>query len=197
MNIMLRILLILLLFCPVWGMAQQPQEEEGEPSLFELASRERERRAGLKKVPIITNADLKKMGGLISTAQGPAPATSGEAGEGAGEGEGEGEGADSSAGEDLSALRAQFTEARLDVKNAMTQSNVLQLKMNDLRNAYFAETDGAAQGRLQQELEQTLQGIEASKQLVQQAQQALQQLQQQAAQAGLPPGEVRELSGTQ
>ncbi|MEE8160912.1 MAG: hypothetical protein V3T61_04670, partial [Acidobacteriota bacterium] len=68
MNIMLRILLILLLFCPVWGMAQQPQEEEGEPSLFELASRERERRAGLKKVPIITNADLKKMRGLISTA---------------------------------------------------------------------------------------------------------------------------------
>ena len=191
---MLRILFVLLFLCPIWGMAQQPQEEEAEPSLFELANRERERRAGLKEVPIITNADLKKMRGLISTAQAPAAAASEEAGEGAGEGAGAG--ADPSPEENLSDLTAQFAEARLDVKNAETQSNVLQLKMNDLRNAYFAETDGATQARLQQELEQNLQDIEASKQQVQQAQQALQQLQQQAAQAGLPPGEVRKLSGT-
>ena len=189
---MLRIVFVLLFLCPIWGMAQQPQEEEAEPSLFELANRERERRAGLKEVPIITNADLKNMRGLISTAQGPAAAASEEDGEDAGEGAG----ADPSPEENLSDLTAQFAEARLDVKNAETQSNVLQLKMNDLRNAYFAETDGATQARLQQELEQNLQDIEASKQQVQQAQQALQQLQQQAAQAGLPPGEVRKLSGT-
>ena len=196
-NIMLHVLLLLLFLCPVWGMAQQPQEEEGEPSLFELASRERERRANLKKVPIITNSDLKKTTGLISTAVAPAPPASSEASKGEGASKREGKEADSSAAEDASSLRAMFTEARLDVKDAETQSRVLELKMNNLRNIYYAATNGGEQALLQQELEQTAQDIEDSKQAVQQAQQALQQLQQQAAQAGLPPGEIRELSGNQ
>lgn len=186
-------LLALLLVTPVWSAAQEPGEasEEGkseEVSLAALARRERERRArNNKEVRVITNATLKQIkGGRISVAEAPPPP------EGSAEGEGE---AQAEAEKDMAAWRAEFEESRLNVKNAVNRSLVLQLKMNDLRNSYLREDDGATQARIQQQLQETLQQIEENKAETEKARQELQKLQNEAKGSGLPPGTIRELTG--
>ena len=77
----------------------------------------------------------------------------------------------------------------------MNRGLVLELKMNDLKNAWLREDDGATQGRIQQLLQETLQEIESNRQDVQVARQALQALQSEAQQEGLLPGTIRELVG--
>ena len=76
---MIRVMLLVLLLVPAWSFAQE-NEETKEPTLAELARQERERRAQLKEVLVITNANLKRVGGgFVSTATGP-EATEGEEG---------------------------------------------------------------------------------------------------------------------
>jgi len=68
---MIRVMLLVLLLVPAWSFAQENKETKG-PSLAELARQERERRAQLEEILIITNANLKRVGGgFVSTAAGP------------------------------------------------------------------------------------------------------------------------------
>ncbi|MFB3068991.1 MAG: hypothetical protein ACE1ZI_06925, partial [Acidobacteriota bacterium] len=67
---MIVLLLLVLLLVPAWSMAQG-SEETKEPSLAELARSERERRAQLKAIPILTNSDLRKARGFVSTSVDP------------------------------------------------------------------------------------------------------------------------------
>lgn len=71
----IRLLLLLLLFAPGWSFPQESTEskteskkkEQQEPSLAELARRERERRAQRKqKLPVITNATIGNLRGRVS-----------------------------------------------------------------------------------------------------------------------------------
>ena len=58
---MIRVMLLVLLLVPAWSFAQ---DDEGtkEPSLAELARRERERRAQLEEVPLYYQRHLEEDG---------------------------------------------------------------------------------------------------------------------------------------
>ncbi len=188
------LILILLLLSPAWAGAQESQETQKEPSLAELARRERARRASLKKVPVITNATLRNVRGLISTSTAPPSASTGEEsaeGQAGTDAEAEAEDADQVTAE----WKGRIGDARRKVEQAVNNSNVLQLKMNDLRNDYFRADDGTTQTRIQQQLQETIQEIELSRQEVQAARDALQSIQSQARQAGLQPGDIRDAVG--
>ena len=151
---MIRVMLLVLLLVPAWSFAQ---DDEGtkEPSLAELARRERERRAQLEEVPLITNATLKRMGGgRVSTAAGPETETEATEGE-----EGAEENGSEKAEGDPEVWEGRFDESRLNLKNAVNRDLVLQLKMNDLRNQYLSGS-GTNQSRTQQQLLETQQEIE-------------------------------------
>ena len=187
---MFRLILLVLLLVPAWSLAQESQETK-EPSLAELARMERERRAQMKAVPILTNADLRKARGLVSTS---AEAET-ETAEGAEEGESEPEETPESAEPDPSVWRGRFSEARLNLKNAVNRNLVLQLKMNDLRNTYLSEDNGVTQARIQQQLLETQQDIESNQQSIQTARQAIDALQSEAQKEGIPASTVSGLVG--
>jgi len=155
---MIRVMLLVLLLVPAWSFSQENKETKA-PSLAELARQERERRAQLKEVLVITNANLKRVGGgLVRIATGP-EATEGE------------EGAEDSekAETDSAVWDRRFSEARLNLKTTVKRDLVLQLKMNDLRT----ENLGGNQARTQQQLRETQQEIEENAKNVHSARQAL------------------------
>ncbi len=152
---MLRVIFLVLLLVPAWSFAQENKETK-EPSLAELARQERERRAQLKEVLIITNANLKRVGGgFVSTAAGPEAKTAATEGEEGTEGEAE-ENNSEKAETDPAVWEGRFGETRLDLKNAVNRDLVLQLKMNDLRYQYLIGS-GTSQAKSQQQLLETLQ----------------------------------------
>ncbi|MCK5352503.1 hypothetical protein KAJ77_07980 [bacterium] len=186
---MIRVMLIVLLLVPAWSFAQ---DDEGtkEPSLAELARRERERRAQLEEVPLITNATLKRMGGgRVSTAAGPATETEPTEGE-----EGAEENGSEKAEGDPEVWEGRFDESRLNLKNAVNRDLVLQLKMNDLRNQYLSGSS-SSQSRIQQQLLETQQEIEKNQQDVKSARQSLDTLQDEAQKEGVPDDTIIGLVG--
>ena len=158
----LRILLAVLL-TPAWSAAQD-SGTTSQPSLAELARRERERRAKqTETAQVITNATIKGMRGLVSTSGAPpaaeAPAEAAEAAEETGE-------SASTPEVNSEEWSGKFDEARLNLKNAVNRSMVVQLKMNDLRNSYFRENDGAKKGQIQRDLQDTQKEMDGSRQEV-------------------------------
>ena len=170
---MIRVMLLVLLLVPTWIFAQENKETK-EPTLAELARQERERRAQLKEILIITNANLKRVGGgFVSTAAGPEPKNAVTEGEEGTEAE---ENSSEKVETDPAVWEGRFGEARLDLKNAVNRDLVLQLKMNDLRNQYLSGS-GTNQSRIQQQLLETQQEIEKNAQNVRSARQAMATLQ--------------------
>ena len=186
---MIRVILLVLLLVPAWSFAQE-SEETKPPSLAELARRERERRAGLKEVPVITNAHLgRAAGGLVSTAAG----TGAETGAKEGEEGAEAEAADSENAESETDWEGEFGEARLNLKNAVNRDLVLQLKMNDLRNEYLGGSNNKA--RVQQQLLETQQEIEKNSKDVKTARKAIDSLQGDAQEKGVSDDQITDMVG--
>ncbi len=172
---MIRVMFLVLLLVPAWSLAQGNQETKA-PSLAELARQERERRAQLKEGLVITNANLKSVGGgLVSTATGP-EATEGEEGAEAEENNSE------KAETDAAVWERRFSEARLNLKTTVNRDLVLQLKMNDLRT----ENLGGNQARIQQQLLETQQEIEKNAENLHSAMQALEALEGEFQKEGIP-----------
>ncbi len=199
----MRVFLVVLLLFTGWGFAQQSNEQSSQdskekPSLVQLSRQAKARKAKQQKAPrVITNADLKTFqdAPVSMSQQKAAPGES----EAESKPEGEEEAPDSTAGpseKDLELWQGAFAEARLNLKNAVNQGLVLQLRMNNLRNAYFNEDDGTTQARIQQELEETLKQVEANKQDVAKAREELQELEKKAREAGLAAGMIRDLEGS-
>jgi len=186
-------MLLVLLLVPAWSFAQE-NEETKEPSLAELARQERERRAQLEEILIITNANLKRVGGgFVSTAAGPQPETAVTEGEEGAEAEAE-ENDSEKAETDPAVWEGRFGETRLNLKNAVNRDLVLQLKMNDLRNQYLSGS-GTNQGKTQQQLLETQQAIEKNAKDVQAARQAMDELQSEAQKEGIPDDKIIGLVG--
>ncbi len=186
---MVKVMLLVLLLVPAWSFAQ---DDEGtkEPSLAELARKERERRAQLEEVPLITNANIKRLGGgRVSTAAGPAAETAATEGEERAE-----ENGSEKAETDPAVWEGRFGETRLDLKHAVNRDLVLQLKMNDLRNQYLSGS-GTSQARIQQQLLETQQEIEKNQKDVQSARQAMDALQGEAQKEGVPGDKIIGLVG--
>ncbi len=192
---MIRVMLLVLLLVPAWSFAQENKETKG-PSLAELARQERERRAQLEEILIITNANLKRVGGgFVRTAAGPEAETTATEGEEGAEGEVEAEENNSEKAEtDPAVWEGRFGETRLNLKNAVNRDLVLQLKMNDLRNQYLSGS-GTNQGRIQQQLLETQQEIEKNAQDVKSARQAMDELQSEAQKEGIPNDKIIGLVG--
>jgi len=190
---MIRVMLLVLFLVPAWSFAQA-NEETKEPSLAELARQERDRRAQLEEVPVITNANLKRLGGgFVSTSASPGAET--EATEGEKGDEAEGKENDSEQAEtDPAVWEERFGETRLNLKNAVNRDLVLQLKMNDLRNQYLSGSN-TNQGRIQQQLLETQQEIEKNATDVRTARQAMDELQGEAQKDGIPDDKINGLVG--
>ncbi|GAB4220474.1 MAG: hypothetical protein Kow001_02570 [Acidobacteriota bacterium] len=170
-------------------------ESERGPSLAELARRQREQR-GDKPVRLIRNEDLRTLekarvvtSQVAKTAAQPADTQEGPVVlEGAAEETAE-------AGVDLKFWEGAFAEARTALETAVNQRMVLELRMNNLRNAFFQQADGTTRQHIEGEMAKTLQEIEQARQNEQAARQAVSDLERQAARAGIPAGKIRELVG--
>jgi len=170
---MIAIILLLLFIAPAWTLAQESEQI----SLAEAARRERARRATFtEKVPILTNRHVEEMGGLVSIATAPPPPLV----------EGEGE-------EDKKPWEERFNEAKLDLQTAENGTQVLLLQLEYLRDQWLSSDNGVTQQRIRQQLEETQEALEGSRQAVEDAQAAYEALQAEAKDAGLMPGELRDL----
>ncbi len=93
---------------------------------------------------------------------------------------------------DLVFWSSAFSEAQLNLKNFVYKGMFLRLKMNNLRNALLREDDGATQGLIQSELQQTFAQIEANQGEVEGARAALEDLEREARLNSVLPGHIRE-----
>lgn len=168
------------------------QAKRREPSLVELARQTQRNKAGSRKpVRLITNADLAKLSGAkVSTGQfSSRPAVRKTTSE-------EVETADHGITPDLLAEWQQaFAEAAGKIQLEANQGAVLQLRMNNLRNAFLRQSDGSRQARIQALLQDTLRQIETNKQAQAKAREALSELQSKARTAGFTQAEIAGLTG--
>ncbi|UCF36300.1 MAG: hypothetical protein JSU96_15965 [Acidobacteriota bacterium] len=178
---------------PTGLFAQSAQET---PSLAELAKREQERRAQQEtEVRVITNADLKQLRSarVVTTATQPTKSQT----DAVQEVDPDQAAADEKdeAAKVLAEWRQRFQEARGRLEMAVNQVLVLQLKMNELRNGYLSEPDGARREQINALIASTFDEVQRQKEEEAAARKAIMSLQQEALQAGLLAGEVREMTG--
>lgn len=165
-----------------------------EKSLAELARLEKARRNALaKESRVITNADLTKMTrARIITSSSVRLSLSTEA---EGGGDAEADGVSEQAGKDEPNWNALFAEARANLQTAVNQVLVLELRVNNLRNSFLNESDGSTRAMYEAQLAEARDEIAAARQREETARAVLSSLVSEATAAGLPPGDVRELTG--
>ena len=163
---------------------------------MELAGKQKEKKKNTQeKGRMITNADL----GKFQRARVATAATTHSAGSAtASESDASGVSAaksnpDEDKRKDLEFWKSALAEAQFKVKQAVNRGLVLNLKMNNIQNAFFVEADGTTQAMLQAQLSETLQEIEKNKEEVEKARKELVKLSRQARRAGVPRGIVNEI----
>ncbi len=175
------------------------QQQKEQPSLLDLAKRERDRRTHSdESVPVLRNEDLSRLkSARVVTSQAPRgkPGPGQEASEEVAEPATLGEEAAAAEVLDLDYWRAAFDEAKLGLQNAINRRMVLELRMNNLRNAYLQTADGSTRERIESELNQTYLEIGQAREDEKAALQVVQELDRQASKAGLTPGQIRDLVG--
>lgn len=171
-------------------------------SLAELAKKEKERRAALKADPkVINNEKANKALGTVSTT--PPAATTTEKPPAEGEpkpaAETSAEKPKSGTGEPVdfqgrteSFWRQTFADARKRVKDLENESNVIVLKLNDLQNQFYRESDGYRQLQIQREIQKTIYEQDTNKQNLTHAKGDLVDLEREARKSGALPGWIRE-----
>ncbi|MBI4456590.1 MAG: hypothetical protein HY644_11915 [Acidobacteria bacterium] len=162
-------------------------------SLGELARKERERREKAGKASrVIRNEDIKNIGNGKVTVTSPPPATEEPA---AGEVPSMPPAAMPVAApplQDENYWRSAFKEARLDLKLAQNRGLVLELKVNELRNRFFTESDGSTRTLIEQELNKTLADLQTNQAEITKAEESLKKLEEAARKANVPPAWMRE-----
>jgi len=172
-----------------WGMAQST-----EPSLADLSKQARERKAKVQKpARLITNADLKNFQNApvsISKApEEPPPADQAKTEVKAGESEA------AEPGVDLAEWKKKFQNAVMDYKNAVQKGLVLQLRLNHMTNAFYAQTDDSAREKFGAEIEQVTKEIENNKEEIAAAKKAIDDLTLEARAAGVEEGDIGAMIG--
>ncbi len=161
---MIVLFLLLLLLTPAWSFAQDAEE----PSLAEVARRERERRASMEQPALtITNANLKVVKGVSN---GTAPSSVGTEGE-----NDEGESQKSENG------KRDIAEATARLKAAIKRNQVLKQKMAKLNYGLVDvnpdETGKSLGQERTRQLQETLQMLESNRKEIEAARKSLQKLQ--------------------
>ena len=189
----MRLILVLLFSMPAPLAAQ---EASSEPSLVELVRKQKERKkSAQKKSRMITNADLRKFrSARIATTAVTRSADSADITQSDAKSDTSGAQAQvrEDRGDDVEFWKSALAEAQLDVKRLVNRGLVLQLKMNNLQNAFFIEADGTTQAMLQGQLNETLQEIAQNKESIEKAKKELAKLRREARKSGVPGGIIRE-----
>jgi len=185
----MRLFLLAVLLMSGWGMAQS-----NEPSLADLSKQARERKAKIQKpARLITNADLKDFQNAPVSISKPA-----EEAQPADQAKTEAtapEAAEAAAAVDLTEWKKRFQEVVVDYKNAVQKGLVLQLRLNNMTNAFYAQTDDAARGKFGAEIEQTTKEIENNKEEIAAAKKAIEDLSLEARAAGVAEGDIGAMIG--
>lgn len=187
-------LITALLTLPVPAATDFPQAAESDqkpPSLVEMARRERARRDSIPgPVRLITNRDLTALSkDRVTTSR---DATGWQRLPTRIEIDAE---AEEATGPDRAFFEAAFAEARLAYQNEVSNNLVLQLRINNLRNAFATEDDGSRQGLIQAQLQESLALLSESETRISDARATISDLEKDAAEAGLLPHEIQELVG--
>lgn len=188
---------VILLLASTWVIAQETQKSK---SLAELAKKTRETQSQSssgKQVRVITNKDLKKLDSNVSSSSSARSALkSGPVSEGQEGREAQDQPQPGVSSDEVEDLRKEFEEARRNLEMAVNEGLVLQLRMNNLRNAWQNRSDGATQERVFALMAETNKQIEENKQAQQEARDEIRQLQRKAASVGLTSKEITKMTGT-
>ena len=197
----MKVFLCLLLLMTGWSFGQSSKDQ---PSLADLSKEARERKAKTEKpARLITNADLARyQNAPVSISKSDEAEEEGDAakadnkgkdlktGEGA-----EGEGQPEAKVKDEAFWKSAFEEARMNYKNAVNRGLVLQLRLNNLVNAFYREDDGSAQGMIQQQMETAREELAKNKTEVEEARKLIDRLQKEALDAGMEQAAISQLIG--
>ena len=161
---MIVLFLLLLLLTPAWSFAQDAEE----PSLAEVARRERERRASMEQPAlIITNANLKVVKGVSNSTAPSSVGTEGENDEG-----------ESQKSENR---KRDIAEATARLKAAINRDQVLKQRMAKLNYGLVDVNPDETGKTLGQErtrqLQETRQMLESNRKDIEAARKSLQKLQ--------------------
>lgn len=191
----LAIVLIAIFLTWISPFAQTSSDNDRDLSLAELAEQEQERRSQIKQdVPLITNKDLATMQrARVSQARSTGAAKELPSPEEKPSTDETPESLDEA--EEEIDWSQTFSEATLAYRTAVNNHLVLQLRFNNLRNAFFNEDDGTTQSLIQAQMQETTEKLEQNTQAIKESHQRITDLKQAAERAGLTPGEIRELTG--
>lgn len=165
-------------------------------SLAEIAKKEKERREAVKgQTKVITPQQAAKYqsGPVTTTTAPPGAATEKPAAEKnatAAEKPASDEPLDFQ-GRPESFWKQSFADARQKIKDLENESNVIVLKLNDLQNRFYRESDGYRQQEIQREIQKTIYAQDLNKEKLSQARDALADLEKEARKSGALPGWIR------
>ena len=168
-------------------------------SLADLAKKEQERREQIKKnSKVITNDDTQKYkAGAVTTGSAPPAAASqkpgtdkpsAEAGVSPKDAKPEPDEPVDFQGRPESYWRQTMSDARKLVKDLENGTNVLILRLNDLQNQFYRESDGFKQQEIQKQIQKTLYEQDLNKDQLAKAKAQLQELEKEARKSGALPG---------
>ncbi len=172
-------------------------------SLADLAKKEKERRQAVKTdTKVITNDQTAKYNGAAVTTGTPPPPPADKAGPAKLGGAGDpASGADQAKpatdepvdfmGRPESFWKQTFADARKLVKDLEVESNVLTLKLTDLQNQFYKESDGFKQQTIQRDIQKTIYEIDMNRENVEKAKKSLADLEMEARKSGALPGWIR------
>jgi hypothetical protein len=84
-----------------------------------------------------------------------------------------------------------FADARRKVSELENEANVIILKLNDLQNRFYRESDGYRQQEIQREMQKTFYLQDLNKENLAKAKDALVDLEKEARKSGALPGWIR------
>jgi hypothetical protein len=84
--------------------------------------------------------------------------------------------------------RQTFSDARQKIRELENKTNVLVLKVNDLQNEFYKESNGFRQQELQREIQKTLYEQDLTKEELAKAKDSLTDLEKEARKSGALPG---------
>jgi hypothetical protein len=186
--------LVVFLATPAGSFAQESEKpEEQEPSLVEIAKKERARRARLgKPLNVITNANLKDIKGMVSSSTASSSSPTENQGE-----------IDAEPPEDRKRDAVEwenlFGEARQRLVSAIDRGEYLEVRVTELSASWVRvrteDPDSTLEAEFTQQTQQIEQDLEGNQREIQAAREAIQALEREARLEGVLPGTIRQLLG--
>jgi len=159
-------------------------------SLGDLAKKEKERREAIGQVRVITGEQAAKYStgrAEEPAAADPAPPAEEETAEGAVAKTDPDEPVDF-AGRPESFWRTTMAEARLEVKDLERERDTLVLKINQLQDQFYKQSDGFHRESIQRDLQKSYYLQDLNKENLEKAREALEDLKKEARKSGALPG---------